>query len=209
MISFYIVRHGQTIFNQKDMVQGWCDSPLTQIGINQAIGAGLGLNDVSFSHAYTSISERAYDTANAIIQNRKIPLTIDKRLKEFNFGMLEGEKNEVLMKPFNGDFEAAIKIGWVKDGGENETMVRERVRSFFDEITPHHENGNVLITTHGLTIMAILKEMVPQDFNIDLLDRGIDNCSVTVIEYDGRYHLKALNDMTYRDQGLKSGLVKE
>lgn len=209
MISFYIVRHGQTIFNQKDMVQGWCDSPLTQIGINQAIGAGIGLNDVPFSHAYTSISERAYDTANAIIQNRKIPLTIDKRLKEFNFGMLEGEKNEVLMKPFNGDFEAAIKIGWVKDGGENETMVRERVRSFFDEITPHHENGNVLITTHGLTIMAILKEMVPQDFNIDLLDRGIDNCSVTVIEYDGRYHLKALNDTTYRDQGLKSGLVKE
>lgn len=209
MISFYIVRHGQTIFNQKDMVQGWCDSPLTQIGINQAIGAGIGLNDVPFSHAYTSISERAYDTANAIIQNRKIPLTIDKRLKEFNFGMLEGEKNEVLMKPFNGDFEAAIKIGWVKDGGENETMVRERVRSFFDEITPHHENGNVLITTHGLTIMAILKEMVPQDFNIDLLDRRIDNCSVTVIEYDGRYHLKALNDTTYRDQGLKSGLVKE
>lgn len=209
MISFYIVRHGQTIFNQKDMVQGWCDSPLTQIGINQAIGAGIGLNDVPFSHAYTSISERAYDTANAIIQNRKIPLTIDKRLKEFNFGMLEGEKNEVLMKPFNGDFEAAIKIGWVKDGGENEAMVRERVRSFFDEITPHHENGNILITTHGLTIMAILKEMVPQDFNIDLLDRGIDNCSVTVIEYDGRYHLKALNDTTYRDQGLKSGLAKE
>ena len=87
-------------------------------------------------------------------------------------------------------------------------MVRERVRSFFDEITPLHENGNILVTTHGLTIMAILKEMVPQDFNIELLDRGIDNCSVTIIEYDGEYHLKVLNDTDYRDQGLKRSVKK-
>ncbi|WP_052466438.1 histidine phosphatase family protein [Beduini massiliensis] len=204
MINFYIVRHGQTIFNQKDMVQGWCDSPLTQTGINQAIGAGIGLNDVSFTHAYTSISERAYDTACAIIQDQEIPLTIDKRLKEFGFGMLEGEKNEVLMKPFHGDFATAIKVGWVKEGGENEKMVRERIRSFFDEVTQHHQDGNILITSHGLTITAMLKEMVPQDFNLKLLEHGIDNCSVTIIEYDGEYRLKVLNDTTYRDRGLTS-----
>ena len=56
--------------------------------------------------------------------------------------------------------------------------------------------------------MAILKEMVPQDFNIELLDRGIDNCSVTIIEYDGEYHLKVLNDTDYRDQGLKRSVKK-
>lgn len=202
MIRFYIVRHGQTIFNQKDRVQGWCDSPLTKLGVTQATGAGIGLKEIPFTHAYTSISERAYDTAMAIIQEREIPLSIDKRLKEFNFGMLEGEKNALLMERFNGDFETAMKIGWVDVGGENEKMVCQRVREFFDDITALHYNEDILITTHGLTVTAILKEMVPQDFKIELLTHGIDNCSVTIIEYDGQYHLKALNDITYRDKGL-------
>ena len=30
----YLVRHGETMFNQLNKVQGWCDSPLTVKGIN-------------------------------------------------------------------------------------------------------------------------------------------------------------------------------
>ena len=36
MIRLLFVRHGQTEFNVKKRVQGWCDSPLTQEGIKQA-----------------------------------------------------------------------------------------------------------------------------------------------------------------------------
>ena len=36
-MEIYLVRHGQTLFNQQKKVQGWCDSPLTQEGIQQAI----------------------------------------------------------------------------------------------------------------------------------------------------------------------------
>lgn len=35
-MKIYLVRHGQTLFNQQKKVQGWCDSPLTQEGIQQA-----------------------------------------------------------------------------------------------------------------------------------------------------------------------------
>ena len=36
MRKLYIIRHGQTLFNERKLAQGWCDSPLTERGINQA-----------------------------------------------------------------------------------------------------------------------------------------------------------------------------
>ena len=34
--TLYLMRHGQTVFNVRRKVQGWCDSPLTELGIKQA-----------------------------------------------------------------------------------------------------------------------------------------------------------------------------
>lgn len=41
--DLYLVRHGQTIFNLKRIIQGWSDSPLTQLGCDQAARAGMFL----------------------------------------------------------------------------------------------------------------------------------------------------------------------
>ena len=41
--DLYLVRHGQTIFNLKRIIQGWSDSPLTQLGCGQAARAGMFL----------------------------------------------------------------------------------------------------------------------------------------------------------------------
>ena len=43
MITFYIVRHGETLFNQKHLMQGWCDSPLTNQAIENARALGKRL----------------------------------------------------------------------------------------------------------------------------------------------------------------------
>ena len=34
--TLYLMRHGQTLFNLQHKIQGWCDSPLTELGIKQA-----------------------------------------------------------------------------------------------------------------------------------------------------------------------------
>lgn len=36
MKDLYLMRHGETLFNQRRKIQGWCDSPLTEKGIEQA-----------------------------------------------------------------------------------------------------------------------------------------------------------------------------
>ena len=60
--TFYLMRHGQTLFNLRRKIQGASDSPLTDLGIEQAKEAGEYLKDVDFDHYYSSTSERASDT---------------------------------------------------------------------------------------------------------------------------------------------------
>ncbi|MDH4015859.1 MAG: histidine phosphatase family protein, partial [Actinomycetota bacterium] len=35
-LTIHLVRHGQTLFNHRGLVQGWVDSPLTEMGVAQA-----------------------------------------------------------------------------------------------------------------------------------------------------------------------------
>ena len=58
------MRHGETRFNAQHRIQGWCDSPLTERGIEQAHAMGARLRDrgVRIDHAYCSTAERAADT---------------------------------------------------------------------------------------------------------------------------------------------------
>ena len=62
--TLYLVRHGQTVFNVRRKIQGWCDSPLTELGRAQAGVAAeyFRSRGITFDHAYSSTSERACDT---------------------------------------------------------------------------------------------------------------------------------------------------
>lgn len=59
------------------------------------------------------------------------------------------------------------------------------------------EGGNILISTHGMSILATLYNVVPDAEGV--MEQGeIENCSVTILEWDnGVYTLKALNDTSY------------
>ena len=47
-LKFYFVRHGKTLFNLKGRMQGWCDSPLLDEGIQQAENVASALRNVPF-----------------------------------------------------------------------------------------------------------------------------------------------------------------
>ena len=64
----YLMRHGETLFNSQHKIQGWCDSPLTELGKKQANAARKYFedNDIQFDYAYCSTSERCSDTLEII-----------------------------------------------------------------------------------------------------------------------------------------------
>ena len=88
--TLYLVRHGQTVFNVRRKIQGWCDSPLTELGRAQAGVAAeyFRSRGITFDHAYSSTSERACDTLEILTP---MPYTRVKGLKEWNFGVFESE----------------------------------------------------------------------------------------------------------------------
>lgn len=156
MITFYIVRHGETLFNQKHLMQGWCDSPLTKEGIRSAKELGKRLADTVFEAVYSSTSERAWDSATLLMQENAHPLPVQprKELKEIHFGTMEGE-HEFIGRIVQQELHR--KHGWLYEGGESMEMVVERVIPFLTQITKEVKEGNVLIVTHGVVMMNLLR----------------------------------------------------
>ena len=69
-LEIYLVRHGQTQFNETGRIQGWCDSPLTQLGQEQAaqLGKQFAAQHIRFDAAYCSTLQRTIDTARYYLQ---------------------------------------------------------------------------------------------------------------------------------------------
>src|SRR5699024_2049436 len=82
-VHFYMMRHGKTMLNMLDRVQGWSDAFLTPDGEETARAAGIGLKDTAFTAAYSSDSGRAVQTARIILDENQsssgVELKTDKR----------------------------------------------------------------------------------------------------------------------------------
>lgn len=197
-MKLYIVRHGETLFNHKHLVQGWCDSPLTEKGVMQAKCAGYGLKDIPFRHAFCSTSERTYDTACNIIGDRDISLERLKALKEMHFGTIEGDAmSDVFMSCMRDEG------GFEKFGGESiETSGRRAVEAW-KAIAEQFPDENVLIVTHGGVIMNGLNRIEPGIVE-EMHKKGVyaENCSVSVVDYtNGEMKIEVFCSLEYRQKG--------
>lgn len=199
-MKLYIVRHGETLFNYKHLVQGWCDSPLTEKGVMQAKCVGYGLKDIPFQHAFCSTSERTFDTACNIIGEREISLEQRKALKEMHFGSIEGDTmSDEFMKSMRDEG------GFRKFGGESLEEAGKRAVQAWETIAKEHPDENVLIVTHGGVIMNGMNMLEPGIVE-DMQKKGIyaENCSVSVVDYcDGEMKIEEFCSLEYRQKGEK------
>ena len=148
----YMMRHGETLFNKQKKIQGWCDAPLTELGIEQAKHAYefFEKRGITFTNAYSSTSERACDTLE-IATNYKMDYKRVKGLKEWNFGAFEGKDELLNPKLPYGDFFKAY-------GGESEMEVRERVVRTVKEIMDQDGHECVLMVSHGASCAQFYRE---------------------------------------------------
>lgn len=168
------MRHGQTLFNLQHKIQGWCDAPLTPLGIKQAQKASeyFTENNIQFDHAYSSTSERACDTLEIITS---MPYTRCKGLKEWNFGAFEG-KDECLNPnlPY-GDF-------FKQFGGEGEFELRERMNQTLTDIMNQEDHETVLAVSHGAACAQFYRQW-EQHAKVIKKERFY-NCCILKYEYE-------------------------
>ncbi len=162
-VQFYFVRHGETLFNLKSRIQGICDSPLTEKGVNQANVAALALEDVFFHKAFTSPSERCMNTAKAILKNRYMKAEILDDLHEYDFGRLEGSR-------FTSHTEEVRHCFALRDfssvNGDSPESVSFRIRRAFETMTSQCDDGdNILVVSHGFYEFFVLNVLLGIDID--------------------------------------------
>lgn len=193
-MKIYIVRHGITVWNELKKVQGCADIHLAPQGRSLAEKTGEALRDVPFDICFTSPLHRARETAALILGERagQIPVIPDERIREINFGVLEGkvfkdQEGSIL----NEDLKTFFKDPWNykrPEGGENIEDIVRRTGEFWKEkiSDPDLQDKTVLITSHGCAVRALLQNVYRD--KEDFWHGGPPpNCGVNVVEVaDGR-----------------------
>ena len=172
--TLYLMRHGQTLFNARKKIQGWCDAPLTELGIKQAKIAGKYFkdNNIGFDHAYSSTSERACDTLELVCD---LPYHRVKGLKEWNFGIYEGESEDLNPPLPYGDF-------FVNYGGEGELQMRQRIADTLLEIMQKEDHKVVLAVSHGGACRGFMRYW-QETSQVDQKG-GLKNCCILKFEFE-------------------------
>ncbi|WP_139652057.1 histidine phosphatase family protein [Raoultibacter phocaeensis] len=202
-VVFSVVRHGQTLFNELQKVQGWCDSPLTEQGIADAQALGQRLADTRFTAAYSSDSGRAVATLREVLDlNPHAPSAqSDWRLREWCYGDLEGgpgsELHDALVQGFGADLPMARLNAMMPEiadvladrdrSGRSERFdaIERRITSFFEEKGAEAYaagGGRVLVVTHAFVVKTLVYLFASDRVNEK---PKIENASVTELVYDG------------------------
>ncbi|MBP2623882.1 histidine phosphatase family protein [Streptococcus oricebi] len=178
----YLMRHGETRFNVQKRIQGASDSPLTELGIEQAKMARKFFENqgIKFDRIYSSTQERACDTAE-IVSGRRDYIRL-KGLKEWDFGAFEAQ-SEYLNPPLDLEhIGTAYGDYFVTYGGEGARQVRHRMIMTVEEIISQATEGEtILAVTHGAAISQYFREVLavyPDNLTTP-------NCSIFNFIFDG------------------------
>ena len=71
MAQLVLIRHGESVWNRKNVFTGWVDVPLSTNGIDEALKAGDRLSGIAFDVVYTSVQVRAIETAMIALARSK------------------------------------------------------------------------------------------------------------------------------------------
>lgn len=175
----YVMRHGETDWNKKGLLQGRRDIPLNERGRELARITGEQLEEVTFSAVFSSPLKRAEETARLALKGQNIPMTLDERLTEVSFGEDEGKENGYLSKFFTAPADYIPP-----KGGESFEELHRRTKAFLADIISRDdlEDKTVLVVTHGAASRALLNSLREFDLADFWADGVSKNCSVAILE---------------------------
>jgi probable phosphoglycerate mutase len=155
---FGLIRHAQTVWNREKKIQGHSDSPLTPEGEFQASRWGMILNQFPWNRLLASDTGRALATAEIINTYLKIPLTIDSRLREQDWGDWVGKTISQIQTEAPRMLDGQISAGWsfCPPAGEDRKSVLARSQRALQEAAGRWPGENILVVTHEGVIKSLV-----------------------------------------------------
>jgi len=233
---FTFVRHAQAESNVKvgeweNLLHSATETPLTELGREQAIKVAERLKGEPFQFAYTSDLSRAFDTGSAIVKrlNNNLHLIKDENLRGKNFGRFENKPcflfSEALresQKPKEEFHDDSMESNEALEN-RGKTFLRERIEEI---LVRGRRDANILVTSHGGLIRAMvlylkknaktdnlpelkkLYEMWPKNVGVSKLKITVDKVSHQILDVDteGRdiYCNKHLEDVQVNEESRQN-----
>jgi len=165
-MKIYFAAHATTTDNEVGLASGWKDVELSEVGVRQAKESGEKFQDIAIDLICCSDLKRAVDTVTIAFGDR-LPVVIDQRLRETNYGDLNGAPKEEL---------DVVRPREIFPNGESDEQAVERVQSFYRELKEKYADKTILVVGHratqwGLDIMIgkkTLEECVAEEFQLGI-----------------------------------------
>jgi broad specificity phosphatase PhoE len=203
MTRLLLVRHGQSEWNAAGRIQGQIDIQLDKAGLQQAQRIADRLADETVAAIYSSPLQRAKVTANAIAVRFNLPVKLDPRLMEYDFGVISGSTwNDVV------ENHPEFASRWLEDpwavpvtGSEGRVNFAARVMSAVQDMVAQHPAAQVVVVAHGGTFGVYLTAMLGLDLN-RRHPFHFGNTSLSLVEVrDGAFHIHYLNNTCHLPNG--------
>jgi 2,3-bisphosphoglycerate-dependent phosphoglycerate mutase len=174
------------------VLHGHTCTGLANEGHGQALKVGTRLRTEHFDAAYVSDTQRAQETAAAILKHHVIPIHLDERLREMHMGALDGQPVDLFSQRLAE--QGMAQLDFSPEGGETFTQLTNRVRSFYDEVCRTHAADAVLVVTHAgviRTLLTLLTRTSPEESE----HFQVNNTAVSIVEVaaDGSVTLTLCN----------------
>jgi broad specificity phosphatase PhoE len=199
--KIYLIRHGETLYNQLGLVQGsGIDSDLNELGYAQSKAFYNTYRHIHFDKIYTSTLKRTHQTVWNFIK-RGTPWQQLAGLNELGWGHREGrvitQQDDVEYKMIlnawqNGEMH--IK----PEGGESPMDVMKREQAALQSILENDDENTILICMHGRAMRIFLCLLLDTPLK-DMDKFHHSNTCLYILHYtiDGQFHLVAENDTTH------------
>ncbi|OIQ08885.1 phosphoserine phosphatase 1 [Moorella thermoacetica] len=199
----YLVRHGETEWNNSGRYQGHSDIALSPNGRRQAELLRERFCRVHLDAVFTSDLRRARETAAIIAAPHGLKINEVPALREINFGVWEGLTYQEIIANHPREWEA-----WRQDpgatiipGGESFQQVQERALAAFNGILDRERGRNLLVVAHGGSLRALICGILGLDLTAVWRFR-LDNTGVSVVDCYGVHQILVLLNDTHHLEDL-------
>ena len=175
-----VLRHGETTHNAAGIWQGQLDSPLSELGLEQADAVGAAVAALSPDRIVTSDLARARVTAESVGRATGIRVELDPRFREIHAGRWQGLTAEEVAERWPEERAAVLRGEDVRRGGDGESMhdVLVRVGEGLDALLADLPAGAcAVVSTHGAAARAVAAWMLDLDLEVAWrVLAGLGNC---------------------------------
>lgn len=175
-MKLYVTRHGQTQYNIEVRICGRANVRLTEKGILQAHELAQSMQDTDVDLIISSPLVRAKETADIVGAAIGVPVEVDDRLAERDYGVIDGTYEGT-----PGFMEQWVQFGYQYPEGESLLKVVQRVYNFLDDIKQRYADKKVMVISHGGVCRVINSYFESLD-NEDFFKFNLGNCKV--LQYD-------------------------